>query len=345
MDCQNILLISPKFRGYEKKIELGLKDIGYCVKAVFYEEDEHFGLPLVIKAFLRLFSLILNMVPINNEKSIVLDSNLRQYFLSKFCFSTFNDWLKERVSGKFDKIIIVKGYGISEKTICAIDAEYKVLYQWDSLIRYSSIKSIYKCFSRVYTFDKFDSNNGFGNYLPNFFVKDEDYSATLSNDMKYDVLFVGMYTKDRLSKLREVVEHCNKKGLTHYIRLYRPKSKFVSQKLYKDPLIINALINSKEYLALLSQARSIIEVSHIGQTGMTQRVLEALDKNKLIICFEPISELNDLPDRTLVLRDFFELNKEEFQEKFSQLYVEDHKKDSFISKYDLNSWLQTILYP
>jgi hypothetical protein len=345
MDCQNILLISPKFRGYEKEIELGLIHTGFKVKTIFYEEDEHFCLPLLIKVVLKLFTLILNIAPIDNVKTIELNSNLRQYFLSKFCFSTFNDWLKNRTSGKFDKTIIVKGFGIYEKTILDIDTGYKVLYQWDSLVRYSSIKLIYKCFSKVYTFDKYDSENGFGDYLPNFFVKDEDYEEPALTNMKYDVLFVGMYTKHRLNKLRAVVEHCDENGLTHYIRLYRPRSKFVLKKSYKDPLIIDALINSKEYLGLLSQTQSIIEVSHIGQTGMTQRVLGALDKNKLIICFEPINALYDLPDRILLLSDFLELNKKEFQEKLSHLHVDEHKKDLFISKYDLKSWLQTILYP
>jgi hypothetical protein len=344
MKSQKALLICPNFRGYEKEIKRGLEDLGYTVKAVFYEEDAHFNLPIVIKIILRLFASILQALPINDLKTVELHSNFRQYFLSMFCFPLFNKFIIESTYGKFEKTLIIKGFGINKNTLCNIDSTHKFLYQWDSLVRYSSIKPIYKYLSNVYTFDKSDADNGFGCYLPNFFVRDADYSCSEVINFKYDVLFVGMYTKYRLDNLQKIVEHCNKNGLRHFIKLYRPRSKFVSKKSYSDPLIIDSLINANEYSALLNESKSVIEVSHIGQAGMTQRVLDALDKNKLIICFDAINELDDFPNRTLLLSDFLQFNKKDFEESISYLFAEEDKKNSFITEYELDNWLQTILH-
>ncbi|PTB32252.1 hypothetical protein DAT36_12115, partial [Photobacterium phosphoreum] len=60
---------------------------------------------------------------------------LKCEYLYKNNFKCLNDLVLNK-KGHYDRLLVIKGFGLYPETIDNINSSYKVIYQWDKLSRY-----------------------------------------------------------------------------------------------------------------------------------------------------------------------------------------------------------------
>ncbi|TDE21638.1 hypothetical protein E1100_16770 [Vibrio owensii] len=311
-----VLLICPKFHGYEDVILNELNKKGYSVDSFFYEEEQIFRL----NAFHRILISILS-------KSLKVFSDRAFYKVLCHLQLENNDKLYNTLkrldfnSKEYERLLVVKGYGIPPKLLESINAKKKVLYQWDSLLFYPNLSNIYGYFDYVFTFDENDSKNGFGEYLPNFYQK---YKNDGIENIK--LFYIGKYTRERLLILEKMVSHCNNCGITHDVELIYSGA---NKKILTSPLVSKNVVSRKDYRARFSSASIILELSNRGQVGSTQRLYEALGNNKIVIT-------ENRTKYSISYEDFFSMNIEELSNY-------NRTTPPFINDYEVGNWLERLL--
>lgn len=339
MSFYNVVLICPCFHDYEHKMLSGLIKKGLSVKYVFYQEGDFFKLGLLPKFFLKILRFILVIFGYD-YLSNKLYGYLKDYFTITSCQDGFNSYINNELFGVHaHTLIVIKGFGLSEDTLSKLSVKRKVLYQWDSLVRFPSIKNIYSIFDSIFTFDKKDAENGFGNYLPNFYVLNENKNE-IRHEEKINLFFVGAHTNER----EKVIEHldllCKRKGLTCFFYLYKRKKTIFRIYPHKDSYFIyDKPMPRGDYERFFSRSECIVEISHNGQYGSTQRVLEALAQGKMVLT-NKLSMNN-------AINGLFSIN--EFEKWSNMEYIsfvqnnKNYEMEGDISKYELNSWLDILL--
>lgn len=272
---KKILFICPQFHDYENEVIKELTNKGYDVTPFVYNERKHLRLNLFFKA-------------INKLSSRLFNKSVHHFINATLLFKKFNNDIEKLSNTEYDRLLVIKGFGISKDTIKKINAKKKLIYQWDPLSRYPHIHKIYNTFDSVYTFDTRDSYNGFGIYLPNF-IPANLHKNTL-NTLK--IFYIGSYIDYRYDKLLKIKEWCDKEQIPYELTLINKR------KQCPHGLLKNKSINISEYRERFSQASIILEMSRPSHNGYTQRYYEAIFSEKIVVNINSDSELEKLINTT-----------------------------------------------
>lgn len=332
----DLIFICPKFYNYEELILSSLIKKGLVVKSVFYDETDVFKLHILSRILLFLFRITLSLLG-GDACMNVKYGRVKDYLVIRQCSKKFNMYVTNSLCGvSADKLLVIKGFCMDANTLHNIKAKKKILFQWDSLIRYPSVIGIYNKFDSVFTFDKSDSENGYGFFLPNFFKQNEVKPNNYPCQHIFDISFVGTYTWQRYKILRRLKSACEKMGLNYYFHLYS-LNKF--NLLFGNGIVKDYSVDNDFYQQILQSSSCLVEICHFGQSGATQRVFDGLSKGKIIIS----NSNNDygFPTHCHSIDDFISWNKKQYLSVV--LAGKQMDLDEKLKQYELDSWLKTLL--
>jgi hypothetical protein len=272
---RRILLITPRFFGYETKIINHLKSLGSEVHFL----DERPGNSFLIKGLLRLHS--------------VLSPPLARWY--------FKRALMVLQAVRFDDVLVISPEFFDERTIRQVRETQPsariILYMWDSLINKGWTRRratrFLAGFDRTLSFDDVDAAQ-YGMRLRPLF-----YSNTIprkdGETPKFAFSFIGTIHSDRYRVLKDMDRCAQARGLATYIYAFFP-SKYLywfyrlTKLEFKGTKLADFQLSSLPYdqvMAVFQASSCIVDIEHPDQRGLTMRTLEVIGSGRHLITTNP----------------------------------------------------------
>lgn len=322
-NSKNVLLICPKYFGYELEIKKTLENKKYDVD---YISDRPFTNNF-LKAFSRLFPAITNFL-----------------FQSRFQHK-FNSLLEK----DYAIVLVILGGGLTPKLISNLKSNHInakfIFYSWDSFKNTKNMLNIYRYFDVKASFDPNDCEQYGLHYRPLFYVEGYDESEHKPAPV-YNISFAGTAHSDRVSIVHQIKSNLML-GENYFFLYLQAKWVFLIYKIfnksYKNSSIkdIDFIPKSKKDLQVIfSKSKAILDIEHPNQVGFTMRTFETLAAGKkLITTNHNILKADFYDDRNILLIDRF---KPIIPNTFlSSDYVQIDQK--LLKKYSIDGWLSDIL--
>jgi len=331
LENKKILFFAPSFFGYEYAIKNKLEELGALVDLY----DERPSSNSFIKAIIR-----------SHKKYL-------RFFISQLIQRYFTFIIKENYDKNYDYIFIIKGEIFDEKIVLKLKGHYPnaklILYLWDSITIYKSIQNSLYLFDRAFTFDSKDALQFEKlKFRPLFYI-DKYSDFNIKDDLKFenDILFIGTAHSDRWVFLQKIKQQALKQGLKVDFYLYiQSPLVFLARKIFdkkQKGLSIRDVnfksLSQDEIVKRTHTSKSVLDIQHPKQTGMTMRTIEVFGAQRKLITtnqnidqydfFEPnnISVIDR--ENPILSNDFFEVD---FRKSSSLL----------IHKYSILGWINDI---
>lgn len=322
---RNILLICPTFFGYEKEIYKGLLSLG----ATVYAFDERPKNTFLTKALVRL----------NQHK--LIKKKIRAHY--KYILNS----VKDKV---IDTILIISPETMNKRILLQLKEQHPqakcIIYLWDSVDNRPNAKKLLPCVDSFFSFDAQDAKQYEKmKFLPLFYIKDYGNIINSSNKYKYEISFIGTIHSDRYQLVHKIFNQVpgNKfayfycpNPLVFIFRKYITKElqgvdgKSISYKPLSKSQVINIIQNSK----------SVIDIQHPNQHGLTMRTIEMLGaKKKLISTNHDIASYDFYDENNISIID---RNTAILDTNFLQKKNKEITNDIYL-KYSLENWLHSLL--
>lgn len=266
LDGQRLLLVAPRFFGYDLEIRAEIERRGATVD---WLPDRPFDTP-VMKALTR-------MVP-----AAVRPAADRLYA----------SMLGDIAAPRYDVVLVVNGQTLSRHTLSTIRTSYPearfVLYMWDSIANRAHGLDQLVLFDRVCTFDPRDATR-YGMHLrPLFYGK--GFAAEPSAPVHHHISFVGTAHTDRfavIDRLRRTLP-----GSVHqYWYLYLQAPWVLQAYRWGKPAMRHARADDFHFVpldkpalqAVFAGSGAILDIEHPHQVGLTMRTFETLGAGKKLV--------------------------------------------------------------
>lgn len=269
LEGRRILLISPRFFGYERRIAERLESRGAKVTFV----DDRPSNSTLSKILIRL-------------SSSLIQARLDAYHRSEI----------QRLKGiSFDDILFIEPESCSTATIQGYRESFPgarfLLYMWDSFQNKAGhVRKSLRFFDRTFSFDAVDCKDYRMSFRPLFFGDEPKPSLEEAAEI-YGFSFIGTIHSDRyriLKLLKSQAERANVRTFTYpYLPsrlifwLYKlTKREFWSARLgdfYFDHLPY------AEVLRVMQGSVAVLDIEHPGQRGLTMRTFEVIGARKKLI--------------------------------------------------------------
>lgn len=311
MKKEKMLVLGYQFYGYEDEI---LSELSRYYEIVYVD--------------IRNFNFI--------EKNIL---RVLGFLNAKFYTKVKNKITNQKILKKLSKeknldiLFVLGAYEITAETFKHIDSNYKgikkVLYIWDTLNIIKNSEEYMKNFNFIASFDKKDSEKYNLVYIPTFYSKKLEKKKI--ENLEYEMIFIGYYTSIRYNLLNKVLEHCNKS----YIYFYLPFKLYLLNITKKN--IHFYKLKKNLYNELIYKSRIMIDLLQFPQTGVTQRVLEALYLEKKLITNNPyVKKYNFYNENNILVIDQNTSSKEILEFKNKE-YIKISPK--IIEEYSIETWV------
>jgi hypothetical protein len=317
---QRILVISPKFFGYETLIVKRLKELGSEVVWL----DDRPSNSVYAKLVMRYFPFLYRM--------------------------QISNYYKKNVNGLFTKILVINTENLSYKNMCYLKEKTKakklILYMWDSLKNKNRWFTIVNLFDKCLTFDSDDARKYNFLFRPLFFTSDIDCNE--SHHIKYDISFIGTGHSDRVEIIERIKQQCNLIKLDYFFYLYLQSPlvyffyKIIKLKQFKKikrQYFFYKPLGYNDYIDISESSNVIFDIEHPKQKGLTMRTFEALGKEKkLITTNSNIKKYDFYNDVNICVIDRKSpvIDRQFFEKKYEKL------PDQIYYKYSINGWLEDI---
>lgn len=262
-----VLLIAPRFFGYEQEIAKELIRTGHLVDML---PDRPFNSPFM-KAVMR------------------FRPELGGY---RACERFFANHLEQFGRSDYKTILVVQGEGVTCNTLEGLRKAYPkarlVFHTWDSIENKPFSKRNLPFYDTCSTFDPVDAKK-YGMYFrPLFYTDGFDRSPDI--EFKYDLSFIGTVHSDRYRIVHALLEQLPPETRTFvYLYLQAPwvydlrriftntvngakRSDFRYEPLTKD-VVQTTFFGSK----------AVLDIEHINQRGATMRTMEALGSKRKMV--------------------------------------------------------------
>ncbi len=324
LEGKHILLVAPRFFGYEKEIENELVKRGAMVD---YLTDNPFD-NTFIKAIAR-----------HNRR--LLTGAVRRYYY---------DALDRLSRPHYDMILVVCGHNLPTAVLTEWRSIYPkakfVFYTWDSIVNNPFILRNVELFDYCFSFDKADSFKYGFHFRPLFFS--DGYDSTEKDALSYDMSFIGTMHSDRYALISSIAKSLPQD--VHFYNYLYIQARWVYY-LYKcsNPSFRASKVNEFQFDKLkqldvqhiFSISKTILDIEHPAQTGLTIRTLETFGAKKKLVT----------TNKDICNYDFYSA---------SNIYIIDRKKPkldldflkhpyndinpNLYRKYSISGWLNEILY-
>jgi hypothetical protein len=318
---KKIIVICPKYFGYEKKIVQRLNELNTKVTYI----DERPANSTCTKTLIRIFPFLYRL-------------QINSYYNKKLKTITTSD-----------KVLVINPESLSIKILNSLKrttraSEY-ILYMWDSFSNKRSAKKLISFFDRVLTFDPLDAKKLAITFRPLFFCLGK---RNVNIKKNIAISFVGTGHSDRAKIISAIKENDNqdiKQNYFYYLYLQTPLlyyyNKLTNSNFKKMPKNIFHFVPIKydEYEQIVESSKAFIDIEHPAQTGLTIRTFEMLGKEiKLITTnanikgYDFYNEANILViDRTNPVIDM-DFISTAYQPLPVELYY----------KYSIDGWLEDV---
>ena len=314
---KNILLICPKFFGYEKYIKEQINKKGYNV-SVIYENIYEYNV---------LFKILTKYIRFTGQKL------LYSYYKKKL----------KKMPASFEYLFVIRGSSIDEHIIKLLDTKHfakKVMYQWDSIKNNPNIYVFRSFFDKISTFDSCDAVKFGWNYRPLFYIKD---LVPGLNKKDIDLLFLGSLHSERM-KILQVIKQFDR-TCRLYSKLFIPFQSYLKSMLFRNDLInddciITKAISLEESYNLYSRSKVVVDYAHPQQTGLTMRTIEALGNACIII-----TNNEKIKDESFYNSKYVFIYKNEIELKniIETLNLSTNIEYGNTDTYEISTWLDNIL--
>lgn len=200
------------------------------------------------------------------------------------------------VSNNIDCIFIIVGDNMDERHFSLLKEKFPnipiILYLWDDIKRVSNYDILEKNCSHIFTFDAHDSKKYNLILRPLFFRVTSSMKPKCESIDKiiYDISFVGWHHTLRYPIISRLRREFDKKGINYkFLLLGRKWHYYIERYLLRtikkedqDLFIFNSL-SYDEYINITDCSRTILDIPHPGQKGLTIRTIESLALCKKIV--------------------------------------------------------------
>ena len=263
---KRVILISPRFFGYDLVIQRSLIDSGAEVERLVDRPFENAFSKAVTKLFTRLIGKV-----------------LEQYYFSKI----------DKLSMCADYILVINGQTLSRSVLLYLkeknpNAKF-ILYMWDSIENRPGIIHNFDLFDEKFSFDK-KSAKRFGlKFRPLFYENGEKSEVVECDGGGYVMSFIGTAHSDRYAIIKSLSQKYSGQVFFWYMYLQAPWV-FWWYKL-SNPAYVGARKNefhyhpltSQEMKTVLSQSDVIVDIENSMQVGLTIRTFDIMKAGKKMI--------------------------------------------------------------
>lgn len=323
-----VLLIAPKYFGYEKEI---VRQIEMEGASVDFLPDRPFVSPL-LKAVTR----------------------LRREFVSPFADRFYRRALEKLPCDTYTTVFMIVGEAITPRTLKLLrercrSAEF-VFYTWDSFKNKRWMIPNLSFFDRRFSFDRSDAEEFGVNFRPLFYVPGLAAGGATARDAsaseKIDMSFIGTAHSDRYSVVSKIRKAQPEGGVFYAYLFLQARWVFYFRKIF-DHRFRGARVSDFEFSPLskddvhriFARSKIIVDVEHPGQTGLTMRTLEAFGaKKKLLTTNAGVIGYDFFDSENICVID---RNCPEVPVRFlTEPYVE--ASPEIYEKYSLAGWLKEL---
>lgn len=324
---KTVLLLAPQFFGYEHEIQAELESLG--AKVIYF--DERPKNDFLTKALIRL-----------NLKSFI-NRRINNYYLNILnCTREIElDYLFMVAPETIPVVYINKLRGLHE--------DLKIYtYFWDSIKNKKNALSYLGLSDKFYSFDssdiKFDSKIEF---LPLFYIKDYESIKNEESATLYDIAFIGTAHSDRYELIKKLEKQAVENNLKLFFYFYSPsRILFYFQKFFKREFkrfssrdVSFKSLSKQEVLDIIKKSKTVIDIHHPLQNGLTMRSIEMLGAGKKILTTNSnVLKYDFYKESNIALLDREQpiLNIDFCSDDYQKI------QDEIYKKYSLKNWLVNI---
>jgi hypothetical protein len=316
---QRILIISPKYFGYQERIIDQLTDLNSTVVLIDTRPDNSF----FTKAVMRYFPYIYK--------------------------TKINNYYKKSITAKFDQILFINPEYLSVEILRSIKkttgALRCILYMWDSFLNKNKLTGVLDYFDKILTFDPDDARRKNIVFRPLFFSSGKQPGKEYHDVI--DISFIGTGHSDRAGIIEEIKKQCIDLHLKCTFYLY-----FQNHLVYYFHKLLNKYFRGikkscfnytplgyNEYIKISENSKAIIDIEHPKQKGLTMRTFEALGKEKKLITTNSNIKAYDFYNDTNIL--IIDRSNPVVNKEFINLPYQPLSMDLYY-KYSIDGWLEDI---
>ncbi len=262
-----MLLIAPRFFGYEQEIALTLKSSGYDVDIL---PDRPFNNPFM-KAVMR------------------FRPELGGH---RVCDQFFAKRLEELGRNNYSTILVIQGEGVTASILKVFRNEFPrakmVFYTWDSIENKPFFKRNLSFYDYCSTFDPVDAKEYGLNFRPLFFS--DGFDRPIDTTYAYDLSFIGTVHSDRYKVVCAILEQLPPDART-FIYLYLQAPWMYDLRRLFTSTVDGAARDDFRFVPLSKDivqatffsSRAVLDIEHVNQRGATMRTMEALGSKRRLV--------------------------------------------------------------
>jgi len=320
---KRILLIAPRFFGYETEIKNCLENMGGIVD---WLPDRPFDKAWQL-AILRLLPKAM-LAFVNN------------YYLKK---------LNALPISEYNIIFAVNTVTLTPKIIKTIKelnsgAKY-VIYMWDSMENRDHVKHILSFFDSTWCFDPSTALQYGMKFRPLFYLNDYGIGSPVA--VIYDLSFIGSIHTDRYAIIKKIQNIIPKTFKCFYYLYLRADWIFWIQKILKPSMWLAdygefkfGSISKDHVIKIFHQSKIVLDIEHPKQCGLTMRTFEALGaKKKMITTNHRIRDYDFYhPDNIAIIDRIDPVVSDTF-------WISPYRNipDEIYVKYSIDAWVNEVL--
>lgn len=266
LDGKRVLLVAPRFFGYEREIRSEIERRGAVVD---WLPDRPFDTPLLTAL-----------------------TKYRPQWVLPSADRLYQRLLLEMGAKKYDTILVVNGQTLSHKMLSTLRTSFPaakvVLYMWDSIENRRGVVENLPLFDAMYSFDPQNAREYGMRLRPLFFSK--GFEQAPEADFDHHLSFVGTAHTDRyavVSRLRSNLPaelrgywylYLQAPWVYHAYRVTNPSMRQARRDEFQyEPLQKSAL------QTVFSRSLAIVDIEHPQQRGLTMRTFETMGSHKKLI--------------------------------------------------------------
>ena len=324
---KKIMLIMPPDFGVYHVIEQNLRHMGFEQVTVISPLFRY-----------KTKDRILNFI----QKSLLGNKEYKKQLIDTYYSAEVTQALSRFAPKSIDYAIVIRPDKLDLKTIEKIHntAHKVVAYQWDGLARFPKVFKVINHFQRFFVFDLDDYHlykDRYANLLPctNFYFDIPEEEVALNSK---EVLYVGVYIKDRIQSLIRVVNALSQYDLILNINLFYGRK----TPPFSHPHItfFSKGLNYAQYLTLTKKATVLLDIKTVDHNGLSFRIFEAIKYQKKLIT----------DNKSIKLYDFYHPNNFYVVENDSFEGLADFLENDFVplseeikQKYSFSNWVKYAL--
>jgi hypothetical protein len=265
-----VLLIAPKFFGYESEVAAELTRLGYIVD---FLPDRPFD-----SAFMK---AVMRFRP-----------ELGHFSSDRF----FANQLEGLGRSDYSAILVIQGEGVTIKILEKLRAAYPratlSFYTWDSIENKPFSKSKLNLYDHCSTFDPLDAKKYSMSFRPLFYTDGFDRPKNL--DFIYDLSFIGTVHSDRYSIVRSLIDQLPHDARTFVYFYLQAPWMYDIRRIFTHTLdggkredFQFVPLTKSAVQATFFGSRTVLDIEHASQRGATMRTMEALGAHRKMVTTNP----------------------------------------------------------